>query len=87
MTLKQLAQIRRWLRLHGCRHPLELQVWDLVLTAWVMALMATPVSMLIDELGLLPLCLTGFLLPSAYAALRRRLHRAGRLRCDWLTAL
>jgi len=26
-------------------------------------------------------------LPGAYVALRRYLHRSGRLRCDWITAL
>jgi len=28
-----------------------------------------------------------FMAPSFYVALRRRLHRAGRLRCDWLDSL
>ena len=87
MTLKQLAQVKRWLRLHGHQHPLELQAWDLVLTAWVLGWMSTPVFMLIDEFALLPLCLAGFLLPTMYATLRSRMHRLGQLRCDWLTAL
>lgn len=87
MTLKQLAQIKQWLRLHGRRHPLELHAWDLVLTIWVLGLMSPPVCLLLDEAVLLPLSLGGFLLPSAYATVRSRLHRAGRLRCDWLTAL
>ena len=87
MTLKQLAQVKRWLRLHSHSHPLELQAWDLVLTAWVLGWLAVPVFMVIDEFQLLPLCLTGFLLPTMYAAGRRKLHHAGALRCDWLTAL
>jgi hypothetical protein len=87
VTLKQVAQVKRWLRLHGERHPLELQAWDLVLTAWVLGCMGTPVFMVLDQFRLLPLCLAGFLLPTIYAALRSHLHRLGRLRCDWLTAL
>ena len=87
VTLKQVAQVKRWLRLHGHRHPLELHAWDMVLTAWVLGWMATPVFMVINEYKLLPLCLAGFLLPTLYAALRSYLHRVGHLRCDWLTAL
>lgn len=87
MTLKQVAQVKRWLRLHGRAHPLELYVWDLVLTAWVLGLMAVPLSMLLHQFDLLPLSLAAFLLPTLYAAWRVRLHRRGRLRCDWLTAL
>ena len=87
MTLLQLAQIKHWLRLHGRQHPLELHAWDLVLTSWVLGFMAVPVLMLIEAFLLLPLCLAGFLLPSAYARWRIYLHRHGRLRCDWLTAL
>lgn len=87
MTLKQMSRIKRWLLLHGNRHPVELQAWDLVLTSWVLGLMAVPVLLLTDALVLLPLSLAGFLLPTAYAAVRGRLHRRGRLRCDWLALL
>lgn len=87
MTLLQLAQVRHWLRLHGRAHPVELCAWDLVLMSWLIGWMGTPVFMLIDAFDLLPLSLAGFLLPSLYAAWRTRLHRMGRLRCDWLTAL
>lgn len=87
MTLLQLAQVKQWLRLHGRAHPVELHAWDLVLMSWVISWMGMPVFMLIDAFDLLPLSLAGFLLPSAYVAWRARLHRSGRLRCDWLTAL
>lgn len=87
MTLKQMSRIKRWLLLHAHRHPVELQAWDLVLMFWVLGLTTVPVLLLTDTFTLLPLSLLGFLLPSVYAALRGRLHRRGRLRCDWLTAL
>ncbi len=87
MTLLQLTQIKHWLFLHGRRHPLELCAWDMVLTAWVLGWVALPAILLIHEWTLLPLCPAGFLLPGFYASWRTRLHRSGRLRCDWLTAL
>ncbi|MEL4178689.1 hypothetical protein [Roseateles sp. PN1] len=87
MTLLQLTQIKRWLLLHQARHPVELYAWDLVLTAWLMGWMALPVLLLLDDWPLLPLCLIGYVLPNGYASWRRGLHRRGRLRCDWLTAL
>jgi hypothetical protein len=32
-------------------------------------------------------CLALLFLPQAYVAWRTRMHRAGRLRCDWIVAL
>jgi hypothetical protein len=88
MTLKQVSQVRRWLLLHGQQgHAVELQALDLVMILWVLSWVSLPSLMLIGLWGVLPLCLAAFLLPTVYAALRRRLHRKGRLRCDWLTAL
>lgn len=87
MTLNQQAQVRRWLVLHRHHHPVEYQAWDLMLMCWVMGMTGMPALVLIEALGWLPVCLLGFLLPSLYAELRIRLHRRGRLRCDWLTAL
>lgn len=87
MTLQQLKQVKQWLRLHGGRHPVELQVWDLVLTAWLLGWVGLPPSLLLHEWLLLPLCLSFWLLPELYTRWRSRLHRRGRLRCDWLTAL
>jgi len=87
MTLAQMTRVKRWLRLHGRHHPAELYAWDLVLTTWVLGGMAVPVTMLLDEAFLLPLCLLAFCLPTLYSDWRSRLHRCGRLRCDWLTAL
>ncbi|HEX2011266.1 MAG TPA: hypothetical protein VJN44_10045 [Roseateles sp.] len=87
MTLKQVTRVRRWLVLHGRQHPVEVQAWDLVLICWVLSWMSLPSLLLTGFWPMLPLCLAAFLLPSLYARVRQRLHRAGRLRCDWLTAL
>ncbi|WIT11753.1 hypothetical protein PFX98_23180 [Paucibacter sediminis] len=87
MKLKQLGQVKRWMIGHAHQHPVELAVWNLVLTCWVMGWMGMPSAMLIEEWAALPACLTATLVPSLYASARLRLHRHGRLRCDWLTAL
>jgi hypothetical protein len=87
MTLNQQAQVKHWLVLHRRNHPVEYQAWDMILMCWVLGLMGVPGLLLTDTLGWLPICLLGFLLPSLYAELRIHLHRRGRLRCDWLTAL
>lgn len=87
MTLKQLGQVKRWLILHRNDHQVELQAWDLVLTCWVLGWVSAPGLMLTEQWPALLLCPLALTLPSAYANWRRRLHRSGRLRCDWLTAL
>ncbi|WIV99465.1 MULTISPECIES: hypothetical protein [Roseateles] len=87
MTLQQVSQVIRWLRLHARDHRLEAQAWDVILTVWLLGWAGLPPSLLLHEWQWLPLCLLGFLMPSLYAHLRRQLHRRGQLRCDWLTAL
>lgn len=87
MTLGQLAQVKRWMRLHGQQHVLELQAWDLVLCGWVLGWSALPGMMVLQLWEALPLLLLGVLAPSLYVRWRIRLHRHGRLRCDWLCAL
>lgn len=87
MTLKQASQVRRWMVLHGRRHPVEVQAWDLVLILWVLGWAGIPSLLLMHLWAALPLCLLAYLLPTAYTCTRQRLHQRGRLRCDWLTAL
>jgi hypothetical protein len=87
MTLTQLSQVKRWMVMHSGRHPVELAVWNVVLTIWMLGFMGVPGALLLKAWIALPLCLVAWLLPMAYTGGRRRLHRAGRLRCDWLTAL
>jgi hypothetical protein len=87
MTLRQMSRIKRWLNLHGRRHPVEQYVWDLVLTVWLLGCVALPIVFVLHVEALLPLCVLGGFAPALYASIRRRLHCKGRLRCDWLTAL
>jgi hypothetical protein len=58
-----------------------------VLIVWVLGWAGLPGLLLMHLWAALPLCLLGFLLPTAYTCARQRLHQSGRLRCDWLTAL
>ncbi|MBC7729703.1 MAG: hypothetical protein H7242_19260, partial [Microbacteriaceae bacterium] len=46
-----------------------------------------PAAWFLHWLAVTGLCLPLLLLPGLYVRLRRRLHRRGRLRCDWLTSL
>ncbi len=87
MTLRQLASIKRWLILHPAAHGVELFTWNLVLTCWLMGWVGLPGTLLCGQLAALPLCFAASVSPRCYVLARRRLHRSGRLRCDWLTAL
>jgi hypothetical protein len=87
MTLQELSQIKRWLVLHRGQHPVESQAWDVVFLCWVLGWTGVPGLLLTHSPAWLPACLLGFMLPTLYGRLRRHLHRRGRLRCDWLTAL
>lgn len=86
MSFEQLSAIQIWHRRHG-RHAVEAWAWDAVVMLWLLGWVATPVLLLLGELMLLAAVPLLLLAPAAYAALRRRLHRRGRLRCDWLSAL
>ncbi|MCK6419583.1 MAG: hypothetical protein L6Q73_01550 [Aquabacterium sp.] len=84
MTLDQLSTIKRWHQSHPRAGSVELQVWDLVLTCWLLGWMGLPAAILLGSpLGVL-LCVALFYAPGAYVAWRRRLHVSNRLRCDWL---
>lgn len=87
MTLNQLRDLKRWHVAHRQDHPLEYQVFDAVLTLWLLGWMGVPPALLLDQVMLLPLCLLAFLAPEIYRWLRVRLHRSARLRCDWANAL
>lgn len=87
MTLRELALIRRWHVQHRHLHPVEFRAWEAVLTAWVFGWIGQPAALLLHA----PVALVGcgglLLAPSLYVWCRQRLHRLGRLRCDWLDPL
>jgi hypothetical protein len=87
MTLHQLHAVKLWHVAHKLESPIEFHVWDSVLTAWVMGWMGEPAALLLQWHGLAVICALLFFAPSLYVGWRRRLHRAGRVRCDWLDSL
>ena len=84
LTLKDLQRIKKWHVAHRTDHPLEYQVWDAMLTLWVMGWVGWLPAYAFDVPLAYPLCAAGVWLPQLYVAWRAREHRAGRLRCDWL---
>jgi hypothetical protein len=87
MTLQQLHAIKLWQVAHKPVSPVEYHTWDGVLTAWVFGWMGEPAALILWWPSLAFLCAALFLAPSLYVALRRSLHRRGRLRCDWLASI
>lgn len=84
MTLEQMATIKRWHLNHPRPASVEFQVWDAMLTCWVLGWMGLPVALLLGSMVGTALCVPLFYAPAAYVTLRRRLHRRQVLRCDWL---
>lgn len=86
MTLEQHEHLRRWYRHHG-GHAIEYAVWNLVVTFWLAAWVGEPIAWLLRWDGTALATLPLLFAPGAYVRLRLRLHRHGRLRCDWAGAL
>lgn len=87
MTLEQLHAIKLWHVDHKPECPIEYHAWDGVLTAWLFGFMGEPAALILWWPGMAIACAVLFVAPSLYVALRKHLHRRGRVRCDWLDAL
>ena len=87
LSLTDLQRIKQWHVAHRTEHPLEYQLWDAVLTLWVMGWVGWLPAFALDALWTLPLCLLAMQAPCLYVSLRAHAHRAQRLRCDWLGSL
>ena len=87
MTLGQFHALKVWHTRHWRDHPIEKTTWDAVLTLWLMGWVGGGAALLLGESWAVLTCLALLFLPNAYVAWRRHLHRVGRLRCDWITAL
>lgn len=84
MPLTELQRIKQWHISHRHDHPLEYQVWDAMLTLWVMGWVGWLPVYAFQQLWAIPLCVLAIAAPSLYAAWRSKAHRAHRLRCDWV---
>ncbi|HET9644553.1 MAG TPA: hypothetical protein VFP68_14645 [Burkholderiaceae bacterium] len=87
MTLQQLSVVKQWHVAHRRERPVELHMWDAMLTLWLLGWFGIPAAVLLDQLYTVVLCGVLLYAPTLYVQLRRRLHAGGRLRCDWLVAL
>jgi hypothetical protein len=86
MRLHEFHSLKTWHQKHG-RHPVEKNVWEAVLTLWLIGWVGAPTAFLVNAGWAEAACLSVLFLPGIYVALRRRLHRAHLLRCDWISAL
>lgn len=84
ITLAQFKRLKDWREAQRAAHPLECQVWEAVLTAWVMGWIGWLPAYVFDVAWAYPLCVLGILAPRLYVYTRARAHFARRLRCDWL---
>lgn len=84
MTLTELQRIKQWHVSHRADHPLEYQVWDAMLTIWVMGWVGWLPAYAFDLLWAMPLCILAMAAPSLYTAWRNKAHRQHKLRCDWI---
>ena len=84
LTLAQLQRIKQWHVAHKAEHPLEYQLWDAVLTLWVMGWVGWVPAFAFGAPWAYPLCLLAIWSPRLYVGWRIRAHEARRLRCDWL---
>ncbi len=84
ITLAELQRIKQWHIAHKDRHPLEHQVWDAILTVWIMGWIGWIPALALGAPWACPLCMLGMLAPQLYVRWRARAHAARRLRCDWL---
>jgi hypothetical protein len=84
LTLSELQRIRQWLVAHRAEHPVEYNLWDAVLTVWLMGWLGWLPALTLEMEWMLPLCLAATMSPGFYVHWRERAHAARRLRCDWL---
>ncbi|HEX4234505.1 MAG TPA: hypothetical protein VH041_09360 [Caldimonas sp.] len=87
MNLGQFESLKTWHQRHWREQPIEKHAWDLVLTFWLSGLVGLPSAVLVQAGWAEATCVLLLFLPGSYVALRRGLHRAGIVRCDWRVAL
>ena len=84
MTLDELQRIKQWHVRHRSDHPVEYQLWDVMLTVWLMGWVGWIPAFAFDALWPAPLCATAMCAPTLYVTWRLKAHKAKRVRCDWL---
>jgi hypothetical protein len=87
VTLDSLQRLRLWHVQKRREKPREFQVFNAVLTVWMMGWVGWLPALVLSAWWALPLCAVAGVAPALYVQGRRRAHAAGRLRCDWLGLL
>ncbi len=86
MKIAELQRIKQWHVAHRQEHPLEYQLWDAMLTLWVMGWVGWLPAYAFELFWVIPLCALATAAPDIYVAWRAKAHRARKLRCDWIPA-
>ncbi|MEY4882765.1 MAG: hypothetical protein RIS34_619 [Pseudomonadota bacterium] len=84
ISLTELQRIKKWHVAHRSDHPLEYQLWDAVLTVWIMGWIGWLPAYALGAWWATPLCVLAMLSPRLYVYWRQQAHETQRLRCDWL---
>ena len=84
MTLDELQRIKQWHIRHRRDHPVEGQLWDVMLTLWLMGWIGWIPAFAFDALWVVPFCAVAMSAPTLYVTWRLKAHQAKRLRCDWV---
>lgn len=84
ITLAQLQRVKDWHVAQQGARPLEYQVWEAVLTLWMMGWVGWLPAFAFEAPWAYPLCLLGIFTPRLYVDWRAHAHGTRRLRCDWL---
>ena len=84
LSLQELQRIKQWHVAHRADHPLEYQLWDLVLFFWVLGCVGWLPACVFSAWWALPLCALALFLPTNYVRWRAQAHARQRLRCEWL---
>jgi hypothetical protein len=84
ITLAHMERLKNWHMAQRGAHPAEREIWEAVLTLWVMGWMGWFPAYAFEAHWAYPLCLLGVLAPRLYVGWREHAHEAQRLRCDWL---
>jgi hypothetical protein len=87
LTLAQLQRVKNWHEGQHAARPVEYQVWQAVMTLWVMGCMGWLPAFVLEAAWAYPLCLLGVFSPRLYVDWRARANALQRLRCDWLDLL
>jgi len=84
ITLAKMQRLKQWHVSQQAEHSVEYQVWEVVLTLWVMGWIAWLPAYVLDAFWAFPLCLLGILMPRLYVQCRAQAHEKLHIRCDWL---